>query len=112
MPPARELSGCDDPRREQCPLHVLLVLVTRGGWRTVERDIPALAADQKLVAAHHTSANGVLECFSDHALRSLASIVDGSIDDIDARRDGFQHTGVIHRVVSIGTIAQICSDTE
>jgi len=48
------------------------------------RKVPAFGRDEDLVAAGETAIEGVRESPSDRALASLAAVVDGRVEDVDA----------------------------
>jgi hypothetical protein len=82
------------------------------GRSTIERDIPTLCANDDFVASNGAFGNQDANSFTNGALRSLASVVDGGIEKVDAFADSGDDGRDVSRVVGIVAFAEVSPESK
>src|SRR5881398_2966273 len=102
----------EDLRVDELATHVGPIFFPRRGRGAIKGDVSALRTDHQLVACRIPGGNQLLERGTDSALGSLAPIIDGSVDEVDAAGHGRLDGGFAGIVLVVGALAEVCPDAE
>jgi hypothetical protein len=105
-----DVLGAHDPGVEVLALHVLLIVLACRGLRAIEGDVAALGADDELVTRRSLHSNGARERLSERALRTLAAVVDGSVEQVDAGGDRLVCRVGVPDIVRVIALAQVAAE--
>src|SRR5687768_828203 len=112
VPSGHDFRRSDDARTVVLVLEKAPISFLRCRWSAVERDIAALGADYDFVAPHASAFDRGAKRVANAALRTLTTVVDRSVEKIDATSQGFQSCRCISRVFRVVTVAQVGTHTE
>src|SRR5215468_6080932 len=112
MTAANDVLGSHNAGIDERALQVRQI-VSPGPWSScIERDVPALRANDYLIAADHSIGDGGTKSVAHCPLRSLATVIDRGIDDVDASLERHTNGGSVFGVVGVVALAQVGSDPE
>jgi hypothetical protein len=84
----------------------------RCGWRSVERDVPALRANEDLFAPDPATSHTRAYSSPDRTLGALTAVVDRSVQQVYASFKSGAHCRCVSRVLGVVTVAEICSQAK